>query len=126
MANMNLFVLVSTSSDTKPSNSPNLSNFKWARDISGIPAENPISQVVPVAAAGNATAFTGASKKFIYVEVDQEVDLVINGNDPITVKPIVINTSKYPGMFFLSGDVTSLQIVNNGAAAAEVFVASIE
>jgi hypothetical protein len=126
MANMNLLVLLSTYSDKKASNSPSLSNFKWSRDIPGISADNPSSQNHTMAAAAVLSVFTGASKKLLYIESDQEVELTINGGDPITLKPVVINTSKYPGMLLLSADIASLSIENVSAEEAQLFIASIE
>jgi hypothetical protein len=126
MANMNLLVLLNTYSDKKASNNPSLANFKWARDISGISAEDPSSQTHTIAAAGTVSALSGGTKKLVYIESDQEVELTINGGDPITLKPVIVNTSKYPGILLLTADISTLSIENVSADEAQVFVASIE
>jgi hypothetical protein len=126
MALFNYFLQLSIFSDQKASNSPNLSNLKWARSIQGVDAEKPASQAITVPAGQSVTVFTGAQKKFLFAEADKEVDLEINGTDTITLKPIVINNSTQPGQFLVSSTINELVLTNNGADDAEVFVASIE
>lgn len=126
MALFNFFLSLNAYSDKKSSNSPNLSNFKWTRDIQGIAAEKPASQAVKVPAGQSVTVFTSAAKKFLFVEASAQVDLEINGAAAITLNPIVINTSVYPGQFVASMTVNELILTNNGAEDIEAFVASHE
>lgn len=127
MANMNLLVALNTYSDANASNNPNLSNFKWSRDIVGFPVSNPVSQVLTLAPGASVTIFTSAAKKFVYVESDFDVNLAINGGSALTLKPYVINTSKVPGTFMLKSAFTALVITNpSGTDTANVFVAHAE
>lgn len=59
MSKLNFLVFLSTYSDTSPSNNPSLSNFKWAREITGIPASNPISEAFSLAPGESKTIFSG-------------------------------------------------------------------
>jgi hypothetical protein len=126
MAFMNLLVFLSSYSDPKGSNSPALSNFKWSREIDGLQVSNPSSQVLTIPANGSATVFTGAQKKFLYVESDLQANLTVNGS-AISIKPYVINTSTKPGHFLMGGDVNSLVIANPSTTdSITVFIASAE
>lgn len=128
MALMNLFIHLNAYSDKKASNSPNLTNFKWVRDIQGIPAEAPVSQVVVVPAGGSVTVFENASKKFLYAECAKEAQIELNQSQVnTTIKPIVIGTSSLPGQFLLNADVEDLVITNpDSDNDIEVFIAHYE
>lgn len=124
MATLNLLVFLNAYSDKKPSNSPRLSNIKWSRDLTGLTVANPGSQEYTIAAEGDVT-LTG--KKFVYIESASEVELTINGGDPITLKPFVVNTTVFPGVFMLHADISSLVITNPSTEdEVEVIVHSAE
>jgi len=124
MSTLNLLVFLNAYSDKKPSNSPKLSNIKWSRDLTGLTVSNPGSQEYTIPAEGDITV---SNKKFIYIESLQEVQVEINGGDPITLKPFVVGTSTFPGVFMLHADITSLVIANPDLEEeAEVVVHSAE
>lgn len=124
MAVLNLLIFLNAYSDKKPSNSPRLQNVKWSRDLTGLTVSNPGSQEYTLEASGSVTV---SGKKFVYVESAQEVELTINGGDPIVLKPFVIGTTKHPGVFMLHADIASLVITNPSATEeAEVIVHSAE
>lgn len=127
MPKLNLSVNISTYSDKKPSNSPGLSNFKWNRSINGIAAENPTSIAATLDASEVREMFTGAVVKFMYLETNQPVNVSINGDAPIELKPIVINSSTFPGVLLLTSDINSLEITNPSTTAeASIFLATVE
>lgn len=51
--------------------------------------------------------------KFIYMEVDRECDVIINGTIKNTIKPILINNIAKKGVFLMSCDINNVYIVNN-------------
>lgn len=59
MSKLNFLVYLNTYSDAAPSNNPSLSNFKWSREITGIPATNPISEAFTLAPGESKTIFSG-------------------------------------------------------------------
>lgn len=59
MSKLNFLVCLNTYSDASASNNPSLSNFKWAREITGIPASNPISEAFSLAPGEAKTIFSG-------------------------------------------------------------------
>jgi hypothetical protein len=60
MSNLNFLVYLNAYSDPSASNAPSLSNFKWTRDIPGIPVSNPISQALQLAPGESKTLFSGS------------------------------------------------------------------
>jgi hypothetical protein len=59
MSKLNFLVHLNTYSDASASNNPSLSNFKWTREITGIPASNPISEAFSLAPGESKTIFSG-------------------------------------------------------------------
>lgn len=59
MSKLNLLVYLNAYSDPNSSNNPSLGNFRWSRDIAGIPASNAISQEVPLAPGESKSLFSG-------------------------------------------------------------------
>lgn len=59
MSKFNFLVYLNACSDAFASNNPSLSNFKWARDINGIPAKNPISEGFDLAPGESKSLFSG-------------------------------------------------------------------
>lgn len=59
MSKLNFLVYLNTYSDKSASNNPSLSNFKWAREITGIPASNPISEAFSLAPGETKEIFSG-------------------------------------------------------------------
>lgn len=60
------------------------------------------------------------SKKFIYIESSEEVSLVIDGVDAGNIRPIVIGTSKRPGVFLRSCDIYKCEIIGNITKNSEI------
>lgn len=109
-------------------NSPQMTNFRWARSVQNIPADNVLSQSLEVAASATTTLFTGSDiRKFLYLETDSQLSLLINGTITQIVNPIVIGSSTSPGVFMCSCDITSLVVTNTSSTdEANVFFATIE
>jgi hypothetical protein len=128
MSTLNLLVFLNSYADSKSSNSPTLSNFRWSREIDLIPAANSTSQSVVLQVSETKTIFTGAAiKKFVYIESDQHVTLTINGVSGSEVKPFVIGTTTAPGIFMQTSDITSLVVINTSSTSvANLFVATVE
>lgn len=59
MSKLNFLVFLNTYSDARASNAPSLSNFKWTREIEGIPAANPTSEAFVLAPGESKTLFNG-------------------------------------------------------------------
>lgn len=59
MSKLSLLVYLNAVSDTNSSNNASLSNFKWTRDVSGIPCINPTSHAHSLAPGENHTLFSG-------------------------------------------------------------------
>ncbi len=59
MSKFNFLVYLNAFSDANSSNNPSLSNFKWARDISGIIASNPLSEAFDLAPGESKSLFNG-------------------------------------------------------------------
>jgi len=87
-----------------------------------LPTEGPITTEVAVYSMAKTT---------IYLETDQNVELLINGavSGPI-VSPMVSPTTKtniiFPGLFLMNGTVWSLSLVNNSITPANVTLLSAE
>lgn len=128
MAFLNYFLQFKSFADKKPSNSPNLTNMNWVRDVQGVPVENQSAQVITIPASGSVTVFTAAAKKFAYVEADADLEVTVNGAAaPLTIKPVVIGTSSAPGSFLINAALASL-VLHNPSTTDEVsvFVAHAE
>lgn len=127
MAFLNYFLQFKAFSDKKPSNSPNLTNMNWVRDVQGIAVNNQSSQVFTIPASGSITVFSSATKKFLYVEADANLRLTINGATALTIAPVVIGSSSQPGSFLMNGALTALILTNPSSTdPVDVFVASAE
>lgn len=128
MSKLNLSIFLSTYSDKRASNSPNLSNFKWAREINGIQAENPVSMAVTLAPNETRVLFTGAAvKKLVYLETNLLIEADINAEDTIELKPIVVNNAVFPGVLLRTSDITSLEVTNpSSTEEATIFLAMVE
>lgn len=59
MSKLSLLVYLNAISDANSSNNASLNNFRWTRDISGIPVNNPTSHVRSLAPGENHTLFSG-------------------------------------------------------------------
>lgn len=82
MSKLNFLVHLNTYSDTSPSNNPSLSNFKWTREINGIPASNPVSDAFSLAPGEAKTIFSGVRT------LTQSIDTVYG----IQLKPLSSST----------------------------------
>ena len=59
MSKLSFSIFVNAYSDSQSSNAPSLNNVKWARDISGLPVNNPTSQGLSVAPGETKSLFSG-------------------------------------------------------------------
>lgn len=128
MAYLNYFLQFKVFADKNPSNSPNLVNLDWVRDVQGVAVANQSGQVFTIPASGSITVFTSATKKFAYIEADAALQLGINGSaTPLTISPVVIGSSSQPGSFMFNGLLTALILTNPSSTdPVNVFVASAE
>ena len=60
MPNLNFLVFLNTYSDANSSNAPSLSNFKWDRELKGLPVNNPASLAFSLAPGETKTLFDGS------------------------------------------------------------------
>lgn len=71
-------------------------------------------------------AIYSAAKRFVYLEGNQKLGIVVNGTQNDALDPFIVNNSVLPGVFARTATVWSLSVTNNGTAPAKIFVASIE
>lgn len=123
---LNFQVFLNSYNDSCQTSTPQLSNFKWNREINGIPFTAENSQMVQIPTSGSVTLLTGDSKKFLYIDTDQSISVIYNRGTAVVVNPFQINGKLQPGVFFISGAVGSLTITNpSSTVAANVFFASM-
>lgn len=60
MPNLNFLVFLNTYTDSNPSNNPSLNNFKWDREVKGLPVANPHSSAFSLAPGESRTLFNGS------------------------------------------------------------------
>lgn len=134
MANLNISVNLASYASSGASggcgtvNNPQQVGFKWNRSIQGIPSDNVLSQVLDIPVSSSVTLFTGSDvHKFLYLETDSQLTLLINGSITVVVKPLLNGTVINPGVFMVSCDITSLVVTNASATdVASVFFATAE
>lgn len=126
MPNLNFLISLNTYSDTTATNAPTLNNFKWARQVSGVPLTAENSEGLSLAASASATLLTNDTKSFLYLESDQTLSVVLNGGAAITLNPFIVNGLVQPGVFCFSGTIASLVVTNTSSTvAANVFFAAL-
>lgn len=59
--------------------------------------------------------------KFLYVEVDKECEIIINGTIRNTIKPVVVNNVAKKGVFLISTNINDVYIVNNNTTSLIVY-----
>lgn len=121
MSLLNYFLNINAYSDPKASNSPNLTNVRWARSIQGIPAEDVNSLSFSIAPSSTRIVIDSGEAKFLYVEASSALVMSLNGQI-IEIKPIVVGTSVYPGQFLIRADIVDLSFENNEDSEADVFL----
>lgn len=125
MPNLNLLVFLNAYSDGNSSNAPSRNNFKWARDINTLLANNPMAQSDQLAISEARSIFSGgAAKKLLYVEADQNCTLLIQGTASYTGTPAgastqVILRASNPGV---AGN--SIALVFNGSTTIAAAIAA--
>lgn len=67
-----------------------------------------------------------SSKKFVYVESDTKVTVIINGSKSFDIEPFILGINKKPGIFMLNSYIYSLEVTSNPSQSANVFVVSAE
>lgn len=124
----NLSSYDSSGSGCAVTNNPSQINFKRSLVANNIVSDNVLSQSLEVAANSSATLFTGSDvRKFIYVETDSPLSLLINGTITIILNPFINGTTVSPGVFMMTCDITSLVVTNASMTdAADVFFAVAE
>lgn len=84
-----------------------------------LPTEGPITT--------EAIAFYSDAQRFIYVESDQKVSMVINGQAGNEINPIAdCNCVVRPGIFMRMSTIYSLTVTNIGQDTASLYLASVE
>jgi hypothetical protein len=120
---LNFSVFLNSYNDSCQTSTPQLNNFRWERDIYGIPFTQENSQMLVVQPNATVTLLASDNKSFIYIDTDQSLSMIYNGGSAIVVNPFNVNGKLQPGVFFLSGTVNSVSITNTSAVAANVFFA---
>lgn len=82
---------------------------------------NPFEQENSEQSAENAQAEGAVLYRFLYMEVDKECDVIINGTIRNTVKPILINNIAKKGVFLLSSEINNVYVVNNNSTNLIVY-----
>lgn len=59
--------------------------------------------------------------KFLYIEVDKECEIIINGTIRNTIKPVVVNNTAKKGVFLISTNINDVYIVNNNTTSLIVY-----
>lgn len=125
MPKLNFQVFLNGYNDSSQTSTPMLSNFKWNREINGIPYTTENSQMVHLAPGATANIIVSDTKSFLYLDSDQQITVIYNGGSAITLSPFQISGKLQPGCFLISGPVTSVTITNPGSVAASVFFATM-
>lgn len=128
MSKLNISILLSTYSDLRSSNAPDLSNFRWNRFANAIDAKNVTSQSLTLAPGETKTVFTGSAiKKFMYLETSILISMTVNGTITEELKPIVTTSGNLPGISMKTSDITSLEVTNpSDTASATIYLATVE
>jgi hypothetical protein len=126
MGKANFLFFINAYNDLCQSSTPALNNFKWSREINGVPYVVENSQQIQVPANSTPTSNLLISpSSFIYLESDQQVSVIYNGGTAVTLVPFQVNGLTQPAVFFIAGAATSITVTNSGTAAANVFFASM-
>lgn len=108
--------------DLCQTSTPYLNNFKWMREINGVPYTVQNSQQLEVAPSTTSSNLIPVASSFVYLESDQTVSVIYNGGTAMVLTPFQINGLTQPAVFFMAGPATSLTVTNSGTAAANVIV----
>lgn len=122
---LNFSVFLNSYNDSCQTSTPLQNNFKWTREINGIPFTSENSQMRQIAPSATVTLFTGDTKSFLYVDTDATISVIYNGGTAVVVSPFQVNGKLQPGQFMISGAVASLTVANSGTVAANVFFAAM-
>ena len=72
--------------------------------------------------SSSSTSYPGIELfKFLYVEVDKECEIIINGTIRNTIKPVVVNNVAKKGVFLTSTNINDVYIVNNNTTSLIVY-----
>ena len=109
-------------------NNPSRLNFRWNRAINNIVSANVLSQSLIVPVSSSVTLFTGSDvHKWLFLETNSQLTLLINGTITVIVKPFVNGTNVSPGIFMSTSDITSVVVTNASATVeADMFFTAIE
>ena len=121
----NFLFFLQSYSDNCPTSTPYLSNFKWSREINGVPFTIENSQQIQVAISSTSPNLVLSASSFIYLESDQQVSVIYNGGTAMTLTPFQVNGVTQPAVFFMAGPATSLTVTNSGSNTANIFFASM-
>ena len=125
MPKANFLFFLQGYSDSSQTTTPALSNFKWSREINGIPFNNENSQQIQIPASTTTSNLIISPSSFIYLESDVQVSVIYNGGTAMVMTPFMVNGLTQPAVFFLAGPATSVTIHNAGASVANIFFASM-
>jgi hypothetical protein len=128
LANITSYASSGPSAGCGAINNPNQALFKWNLSVQNIPSDNVLSQALVIPANSSVTLFTGAAvRKFLYLQTDLQLSLLINGTITQVIKPFVIGAIVSPAPFVLTSDITSVVVTNPSTdTSANVFFAAAE
>jgi hypothetical protein len=66
------------------------------------------------------------AKKIVYIEVDKECDIIVNGVTESTLKPVVIRDSVKKGVFLKISSIETLEIDNTGTEDLKIYCIAVK
>jgi len=125
MPKANFLFFLNGYADMCQTSTPALSNFKWSRQINGVPYNSENSQQIQLPGSTTTANLIVSTTSFVYLESDVQVSVIYNGGTAMTLTPFQVNGLTQPAVFFMAGPATSLTVNNAGSTVANIFVASM-
>jgi hypothetical protein len=119
----NFLFAINAYADATQTSTPALSNFKWSRQIDGVPYTKENSQQIQVPISTTTSNLLLTPGTFVYLESDKQISVIYNGGTAMVLTPFQINGVTQPAVFFMAGPATSLTVTNAGASTANIFFA---
>src|ERR1035437_11058982 len=108
MPKCNFLFFINAYNDLQQTTAPALNNFKWSREINGVPYTIEKSQQLQVPITTTSANLVTSAASFIYLESDVQVSVIYNGGTAMVLTPFQIDGRTQPAVFFMAGPATSL------------------
>jgi hypothetical protein len=125
MPKANFLFFINSYNDLCQTTTPALSNFKWSREINGVPYNNANSQQIQVPGSSTSANLVVSPCSFVYLESNVAVSVIYNGGTAVNLVPFQVNGLTQPAVFCIAGAATSLTVTNSGTSVANIFLASM-